>query len=227
LELFAADRTGKPDYALYTGGGRIIHELTSRTYLQPATLMGQFIQQTMNGIKSLFQKPVPIGEEEKKDVEQREEEEEEEKTERENEFSTREEIDGRVSPISAISPSSNRGQCWPMKGDSGKIGIKLSEVIIPTSFSIEHIPKSIATSMNSAPKMIEVYALNSTDYSISQKVASYIYKINGPSVQTFEIHEPVFPCDTIQFKILENYGNPFYTCIYRLRVHGNPPTESS
>ena len=43
LEIFAADRVGIPDYAIQSGGGRIIQHLTSKTFLHPTTLIGSML----------------------------------------------------------------------------------------------------------------------------------------------------------------------------------------
>ncbi|OMJ17864.1 SUN domain-containing protein 2 [Smittium culicis] len=63
-----------------------------------------------------------------------------------------------VNPPSVIlDPSVNLGECWPMQGSKGEIGISLARPIEPLGFSIEHVPKSTAIDFKSAPKDFEVW----------------------------------------------------------------------
>merc|ERR1712061_262669 len=64
-------------------------------------------------------------------------------------------------PRTIIQPGVQPGECWAFKGSSGYIVIQLSEAIIPTRFSMEHISKSMSPSgkIDSAPKDFVVYGL--------------------------------------------------------------------
>ena len=66
-----------------------------------------------------------------------------------------------VSPRSVIQPSIHPGECWAFKGSEGYVVIELSARIIPTAFSIEHIPKELSPtgSIDSAPKSFSVWVL--------------------------------------------------------------------
>ena len=46
------------------------------------------------------------------------------------------------------------GQCWAFKGTEGYLVIQLSGWIIPTAFTMEHIPKALSADgkIDSAPK---------------------------------------------------------------------------
>ncbi|GES73243.1 hypothetical protein RCL_jg2289.t1 [Rhizophagus clarus] len=66
-------------------------------------------------------------------------------------------------------------------------------------------------------------------------LGGFTYNIsNGsPPIQTFEIPEHILkynrPIRAIIMKVLNNWGKPEYTCLYRFRVHGEPaiPTVSA
>jgi hypothetical protein len=56
----------------------------------------------------------------------------------------------------------------------------------------------------------------------------FVYDINGRSVQTFELPERLNrPIIAVLLKVNSNWGNPHYTCIYRIRVHGNAEHEDN
>jgi len=107
----------------------------------------------------------------------------------------------------------------------------------------ESVPDSL---LNSAPKEIEVYGITnpvaiekmtSNNHGQSLSLSSSPYAIHLTSIvfdprDNFIITEPVSneakiklqsstPIQIIQFQIISNWGEPRYTCIYRVRVHGH------
>ncbi|PVV00241.1 hypothetical protein BB559_000004 [Furculomyces boomerangus] len=60
-------------------------------------------------------------------------------------------------PSTALNHNTNLGECWPMRGQTGQLAIRLARPINPKEFMIEHVPKSAAIDWRSAPKDIEVW----------------------------------------------------------------------
>ncbi|CAB4489830.1 unnamed protein product [Rhizophagus irregularis] len=64
-------------------------------------------------------------------------------------------------------------------------------------------------------------------------LGKFTYDINGLPIQTFEVPDHILkynkPIRAIIMKIISNWGKPEYTCLYRFRVHGDPalPTVSA
>ncbi|KAF0971768.1 hypothetical protein FDP41_009991 [Naegleria fowleri] len=111
------------------------------------------------------------------------------------------------------------GNCWPMKGGSGFVVIELASPIIPTAFSIDHVPRSLTPNFSSAPRQFTVFAYESS--TSLAKLHTFEYDIKGPATQTFYIVEKVTrKYQRFRFQISSNYGNHLYTCLYRLRIHG-------
>nr|CAG8583405.1 14940_t:CDS:2 [Entrophospora candida] len=54
-------------------------------------------------------------------------------------------------------------------------------------------------------------------------LGNFVYKIDGPSIQTFEVNNLGVPIRAIVMKIKSNWNNYDYTCLYRFRVHGAQP----
>lgn len=56
-------------------------------------------------------------------------------------------------------PNVHPGNCWAFQGSTGFLVIRLSMSILPTAFSLEHIPKALAPSgtLRSAPRDFRVY----------------------------------------------------------------------
>lgn len=129
------------------------------------------------------------------------------------------------SPRSVIQPEMHPGSCWAFQGSRGHLVIELSANITPTAFTLEHIPKSIAPEgkIDSAPKEFTVLGLSNEFDTVGTNLGNFTYKESGPPLQTFSIKKPnVGNYKFVQLSVLENHGNPLYTCIYRFRVHGIP-----
>ncbi|KAI5843007.1 hypothetical protein DFP73DRAFT_595537 [Morchella snyderi] len=171
-------------------------------------------------------------------------------------------------PTVAITPTSDVGQCWPFPGDQGNIGVRLALPIFATQISVEHIPKSHAVDISSAPRKIEFWAqfddaetreraekaaaraLNEIEWSKDRlwdrdstssppgpsgalydkfvKLGVFKYDINSgnPRIQTWDLPVDLvnlnITTQLVVFKVINNWGHPDYTCLYRVRVHGKP-----
>ncbi|XP_061667293.1 SUN domain-containing protein 1-like isoform X3 [Syngnathoides biaculeatus] len=62
------------------------------------------------------------------------------------------------SPRVVIQPNVQPGNCWAFRGSAGFLVIRLSMRVVPSAFSLEHIPKSLAPSgtLRSAPRHFAV-----------------------------------------------------------------------
>ncbi|KAJ0016314.1 hypothetical protein NQD34_014604, partial [Periophthalmus magnuspinnatus] len=131
----------------------------------------------------------------------------------------------RQSPRAAIQPDVQPGNCWPFRGSSGVLVLRLSSRVLPSAFSLEHLPKNLSPteSLHSAPKDFRVYGLREEEEEEGILLGTYEYDQDGESLQTYttteENHEPF---QIILVKFLSNWGHEEYTCIYRFRVHGTP-----
>ena len=129
-------------------------------------------------------------------------------------------------PRTIIQPGVQPGECWAFKGSSGFVVIQLSEKIIPTRFSMEHISRTMSPSgkIDSAPKEFVVYGLRSEKDTDPVKLGKYSYSQTEDPLQFYEVSFPTteaFPF--IELDIISNHGNLNYTCLYRFRVHGVQP----
>ncbi|XP_046856180.1 SUN domain-containing protein 2-like [Xenia sp. Carnegie-2017] len=132
------------------------------------------------------------------------------------------------SPRVILQPDNSPGNCWAFKGQSGYVVIKLSKIITPTAFTLEHIPKVLSPTIDrtipSAPKLFQV--LGWKDDSGKEKILYGNYEFNSDDdfLQTFKVQniKDLIPVQYIEFQVLSNHGNKEYTCVYRFRVHGNP-----
>ncbi|XP_033100315.1 protein MLP1-like [Anneissia japonica] len=127
------------------------------------------------------------------------------------------------SPRMVIQPDMNPGNCWAFVGTQGYVVIQLSNFVKITSFSMEHIPKSLSPTGNidSAPNNFSVVGLAHEYDSEGTELGRYNYDQNGSPIQFFGVQKS----NTDAFRIVElrihsNHGNIEYTCLYRFRVHG-------
>ncbi|KAG7218555.1 hypothetical protein INR49_020202 [Caranx melampygus] len=129
------------------------------------------------------------------------------------------------SPRVVIQPDVHPGNCWAFRGSTGFLVIRLSMRILPTAFSLEHIPKALAPSgtLRSAPRHFNVYGLDDEGQERGKLLGSYTYDEDGEALQTFAVTEENDQTfQIIEVQVLSNWGHLEYTCMYRFRVHGTP-----
>lgn len=126
-----------------------------------------------------------------------------------------------LSPRLAIQPQVHPGNCFGFNGAHGSIGVKLSRPIIVKAVTIEHIPRQLApdNDISSAPRNMTLNGFDGMDF---VRLANFEFGADQPSVtvQTFSFrNEKVF--GKVKLDIASNWGNKDYTCVYRIRIHGD------
>ncbi|CAL0328788.1 unnamed protein product [Lupinus luteus] len=123
------------------------------------------------------------------------------------------------------------GQCFPLKGNSGFVQIKLRTAIIPEAVTLEHVAKSVAYDRSSAPKDCRVSGWlqgHNTDALVDTekiyRLLEFTYDLEKSNAQTFNVLNSASSglIDTVRLDFTSNHGSP-HTCIYRFRVHGHEP----
>ncbi|XP_063151057.1 uncharacterized protein LOC134491314 isoform X2 [Candoia aspera] len=125
-------------------------------------------------------------------------------------------------PDTILQPDVQPGNCWAFQGSEGQVVIILPEKIQPTAVTVQHISKAIAPSnrVTSALKDFSVYGLND-ETKEEIPLGTFMYDIEKEGIQTFQLqNEQKKEFQYIKFKVQSNWGNPEFTCIYRVRVHG-------
>ncbi|KAI8374631.1 UNC-like C-terminal-domain-containing protein [Radiomyces spectabilis] len=200
LERYHQDVLGSADYALANRGARVIPAWTSATYVAyPRHLWKRWLAR-LTGVGAFTP----------------------------------------VSPTMALTSDTGVGQCWPMQGHNGTLGIALSEPIAIQGVTIEHPSRDILVNMTTAPKDIEVWGVKGRHFRSKLrpweeesdgraiKLAVVRYDIRKPqAIQTFDIalnRYVIF--DAVLLRVLSNWGDSDYTCLYRVRVHGAPAEQN-
>uniref|UniRef100_A0A9L0RXN4 Sad1 and UNC84 domain containing 1 n=1 Tax=Equus caballus TaxID=9796 RepID=A0A9L0RXN4_HORSE len=98
------------------------------------------------------------------------------------------------SPRVVIQPDIYPGNCWAFRGSQGYLVVRLSMQIRPTTFTLEHIPKTLSPTGNitSAPKDFAVYGLENEYQEEGELLGRFTYDQDGESLQMFPV--PVRPC---------------------------------
>ncbi|XP_057272778.1 SUN domain-containing protein 1 isoform X7 [Pezoporus wallicus] len=128
------------------------------------------------------------------------------------------------SPRAVIQPDVYPGNCWAFKGSQGHLVIRLSVKIYPTAFTLEHIPKTLSPTgtITSAPRKFLVYGLEDEYQESGTLLGHYEYDQEGEPLQMFPVMENGQNAfQIVELRVLSNWGNEEYTCLYRFRVHGN------
>ncbi|NWS00054.1 SUN5 protein, partial [Motacilla alba] len=123
------------------------------------------------------------------------------------------------------------GNCWAFKGHQGQVVIKLPAQVYLTAITMQHISKDASPSgtIISAPKDIAVFvSLLGTSGGVDADreeetlLGVFTYNVEKNPTQTFPLKNMLLPRAFSRVKLLvkSNWGNPWYTCIYRVKVHG-------
>ncbi|CAG8606596.1 5201_t:CDS:2 [Ambispora gerdemannii] len=119
LLVFSQDKLNRPDFALHSGGAKIISRFTSKTYeLWPE-----------EWYKKLFAKVSGQG------------------------------ILRGKPPVTAISPETHVGHCWPFAGQEGQLAILLNRRVYVTAITYDHVSRHVTFDVASAPKDFEVWGI--------------------------------------------------------------------
>jgi hypothetical protein len=126
-------------------------------------------------------------------------------------------------PEDALSVNIALGHCWPMQGSSGALAVRLARPVSVGAISIDHVSKRDAIDIHTAPRNFAVYTYSSEDDEEGEGewLLTGEYDVDkGENVQTFFAPVPSRPVSVVRLVIESNHGNPSYTCLYRMRVHG-------
>ncbi|KAE8192099.1 hypothetical protein A4X06_0g4825 [Tilletia controversa] len=275
LELYSLDKLGRPDYALYSSGARVLPALTSRSHGHPG-------EQVRVAAPKFWSWPVGKEAGSLRDAEL---------------------VKGRGRPpVTALHPDISPGMCWAFSGSRGTLGIKLARKNVQVSHvTIEHAPERLVTEaahgsralslsssspIRSAPRRIQVWGrvvggsvewaraqafsarraaeesrtrllkgglggeeresmkpegaktgrwirLGEFEYEAGQSELGSSGKKWSPRrqshIQTFAVDTAVaalkIGVDAVQVGVLSNHGNERYTCLYRVRIHGEPEDD--
>ncbi|OXB52689.1 hypothetical protein ASZ78_013940 [Callipepla squamata] len=125
-------------------------------------------------------------------------------------------------PDTLLQPTVSPGECWPMEGHQGQVVIRLPAEILPTCVTVQHIFQEMSPSstVGSAPKDVAVSGLD-PDREEEFLLGSFTFDVAEEPIQTFLLkNNPPRSFRYIKFLVKSNWGNPAYTCIYRVMVHG-------
>lgn len=122
-----------------------------------------------------------------------------------------------------LQPGVLPGQCWAFKGDKCSVVIKLLGPVIIDSVSLEHLYQQISPTgdISSAPKDFTILGLRSSTDKNARELGKFTYCLEKPALQVFPIDKYCNETfNYVEMQIDSNHGNSEYTCVYRLRVHG-------
>lgn len=171
----------RPDYALGSGGGRIIPNFTTSTL---DVLPRGFVRRTLAKILGAGSLAIARP------------------------------------PATALDADNSLGKCWPMAGSEGTLGIALARRVVVDELVLEHVDGRIAYELDSAPRDFQLWAFDDVLNDLVQ-IGEGIFDVSKPaSLQRFPINDG-FETQMIVLKVLSNSGNPDFTCLYRVRIHGH------
>ncbi|KAF3824747.1 hypothetical protein GH733_010081 [Mirounga leonina] len=123
-------------------------------------------------------------------------------------------------------PNMTPGNCWAFSGDRGQVTIRLAQKVYLSNLTLQHIPKTISLSgsLDTSPKDFVIYGMEGSP---REEVFLGAFQFQPENIiQMFQLqNQPVRAFGAVKVKISSNWGNPRFTCLYRVRVHGSvtPP----
>ncbi|KAI5940511.1 SUN domain-containing protein 5 isoform X1 [Manis javanica] len=130
-------------------------------------------------------------------------------------------------PDVILEPSMTPGNCWAFSGDRGQVTIRLAQKVYLSNLTLQHIPKTISLSgsTDTAPKDVVIYGMEGSP---REEVFLGAFQFQPENIiQTFQLqNQPPRTFSSVKVKIASNWGNPRFTCLYRVRVHGSVTTQT-
>ena len=209
LEHFAADRTSQVDYALASSGGRIVaHSPTHRAALSSSSVVSPLL--------ALFtSRHLP-----------------------------------EVPADALLDADMSVGHCWPMERQRGSVLIGLRERVRISGMSLQHASVNVLPDGGaSMPRLVRISGVDdehvdeakrqvrggeeqseSGEAQVGSVLGEFEYERDGRQVQHWSVGsagggKSGRGYQFVRLDVLSNYGNSNYTCIYRVRVHGEPITS--
>ncbi|XDA82555.1 hypothetical protein R6Z07F_012470 [Ovis aries] len=125
-------------------------------------------------------------------------------------------------PDVILEPNVTPGNCWAFSGDRGQVTIRLAQKVYLSNLTLQHIPKTISLSgsLDTAPKDFVIYGMEGSP---KEEVFLGAFQFQPENIiQTFQLqNQPPRTFGAVKVKISSNWGNPRFTCLYRVRVHGS------
>lgn len=229
VSRMSQDTLARPDFAMYSSGASVIPSLTSETFeIKPQGLTSRVLGLvTGNGYAV-----------------------------------------GRP-PVTALHHETHNGHCWPFAGASGQLAVMLSMPAYISDITIDHVAKTVATDMRSAPRHMEVWGLVEGEENAAKfrawkdhrealkeearivaalaggeyveeedeypktlprslpymRITNFTYNIYASNhIQTFSVPQEIqdlgIDFGVVVLLVKSNWGREDFTCLYRLRVHG-------
>ena len=217
LAVYAADQIGRADFAQYSAGARVIPSLTSPTH--EVRVQGANVHSLSSMLAHML--PLPV-------------------LWRHRSASDSYTVRGRM-PVVALHHDTSPGMCWPFSGSHGQLGIQLVRRVRVQAVTLDHVPSNLSLDgQGSAPRDVEVWGLLESPHDRVQTVpddptpvppsplhvflGSFTYDAQpgAPPIQTFPVRDVGVAFRVIQLSVLSNHGLRDFTCLYRVRVHGDP-----
>ncbi|KAM6050262.1 sperm-associated antigen 4 protein-like [Theristicus caerulescens] len=126
-------------------------------------------------------------------------------------------------PDTILEPDVSPGNCWSFRGHQGQVVIRLPARVHVTAVTVQHIFKEVSPSgtVMSAPRDVAVFGVDAAGEE-ETLLGTFTYSVAKEAIQTFPLKIAPLPRAFAYIKLLvkSNWGNPAYTCIYRVQVHG-------
>ena len=94
------------------------------------------------------------------------------------------------SPLTALHHETALGYCWPFQGSKGHLGVKLATPVRITDFTIDHVARSVAHDMRTAPRHMEVWGLVEGKDNL-EKIHAYKARLDAERQAAIEEGRPV------------------------------------
>lgn len=136
-------------------------------------------------------------------------------------------------PEDAITDDLAFGSCFAFAGKTGRLTVRLADgPVKPTSVSLEHLHGALCNPVankncSSAPSAFAVFGRRSLeDDEKPAALGRFRYEANSPNkpaLQNFRLEPTDDSFSYVTLDVSDNHGHPNYTCVYRFRLHGQPP----